>query len=150
MGITTMTVIMWGSSYGTQQWSTRERERYNMLLPPTHSPGVDYSLFMEMNARSLFVYICVSAALSFAKSQGTLYIVSFRSNPTIWDQNGQQTTLEEGTSMGGVVSMWDRATCARLSLGDLLRYFFSLRDTGKNINSRKILVRFEFRKVPES
>ena len=56
--------------------------------------------------------------------------------------------LEEPTSLGGVAYRWDRATWFRSGLGAPLRYFFfSLRDTDKNIDARKILVRFEFRKV---
>ena len=55
--------------------------------------------------------------------------------------------LEAPTSLGGAVRGWDRATWVRSALGAPLRYFFSLRDTDKNIDTRKILVRFEFRKV---
>ena len=66
----------------------------------------------------------------------------------IRDQNGWQSTLHAQMSMGGAVRGWDRATWVRSGLGDLILYFFfSLRDTDKNIDPRKILVRFEFRKV---
>ena len=56
--------------------------------------------------------------------------------------------LEVRTSTGGTVRRWDRTTWVRSGLGAPLQYFFfSLRDMDKNIDTRKILVRFEFRKV---
>ena len=53
--------------------------------------------------------------------------------------------------MGGAVKDVARATCARLGLVVPLRYFFfSYCVSVKTIDCRKILVRFEFRKVPET
>ena len=90
----------------------------------------------------------VSPLPPLGNARGVLYIVILRSNSTIGDQNGRQSTLHTQTRPGGAASMWDRATWVRLGLGAPLRYFFfSLCDTGKNIDTRKILVRFEFRKV---
>ena len=89
----------------------------------------------------------VSLPPPLGNTRGGLYIVGFRSNPTIWDENRRQSTLEAPTSLGGAAYRWDRATWVHSALGAPLRYFFLLRDTDKNIDTRKILVRFEFRKV---
>ena len=90
----------------------QERGEIHKLLPQTHTPGVDYSLFImetvEMllekmetmsaapcrsfpppicSSSSLFWCFCVSAALSSGKRRGTIFIVGFRSRRNQGDKD---------------------------------------------------------------
>ena len=97
---------------------SQERE-IHMLLPQTHCPEVDYSLFImetvEMSlgemettsgvprqsfpppicsSRSLFRCFCVSAVLFFGKRRGTIFIVVFRSKGSSGKKDRRQRSHE--------------------------------------------------------
>ena len=129
-----MTVIMFSSSYGANLWSSKRGEIHK-LLPQTHSPGVDYSLFimetvekslekMETapaalhrsfpppicNSRSLFLGFCVSAALPSERRQETIFIVVFRSRRRHGDENGRHRSNEGkrgALTRLGNLAVWD-------------------------------------------
>ena len=109
--------------------STREREI--KLLPQTHSPEVDYSLFimetvmmmlerMEIQpgmapvaffppifagSGSVLVFLCFCSAPS-EIALGNLFIGIFRSRLGVRVEGGWLRALEEETSMGGVATPW--------------------------------------------
>jgi hypothetical protein len=75
----------------------------------------------------------------------------FSSSASIWDQDEQHRSLEVQTRHGGAAWARAHATCAHLSLVvPLACFFFSCSFFRKNINARKILAPYEFRKVRDT
>ena len=129
----------------------QERGETHKLLPQTHSPGVDYSLFiMEMvemslgemettpaaprrsfpppicSSSSLFRCFCVSTALSPGKHRGTIFIVVFRSRGSFGKKDQHKRSHE--AQNGGSHTAWEsgRVGLSILALrSPLLRIFLS-------------------------
>jgi hypothetical protein len=112
-----MGIIMLCSLYGAN--TMKNKREIQWLLPQTHSPKVDYSLFiMVMKVESLerveitpaaphrifspliFVsqtpvsWFCVLVVLPFVTCRGTLYIVTFRSRRIHQDEDRQHWSNE--------------------------------------------------------
>jgi hypothetical protein len=107
----------------SKQWSTREK--WDKLLPQTHSPEVDYSLFMAVmmvltsermekhpgRLRQRFplqssleqpLFLCFMFLYClFRDHQGGLYIGIFRSSWASGDKDGQHRRSEPQTRLGG-------------------------------------------------
>jgi hypothetical protein len=157
--------IMQCTSYGLQQWSYIERlDQFCHHKPIVQ--GVDYSpLIVEskvetlvkekrrpvdsgrgsplqsLQVQPLFCGFRVSSpppAITPREGGGGLYIVFFRSIPSIWDQDGQHRMLEGQTRHGGAARGGARTTSARLGfVGPLQCFFFSWFASGKILMPEK-------------
>ena len=153
-----------------------KRGEIHKLLPQTHSPGVDYSLFIMVSvemllegkettpaaprrsfpppifsSRSLFRGFCVSAALSFAKALGGLYIVVFRSRRSFGKKDRRQRR-PEGQD-GGPHAVRNLAAWAHPFWPSGLRFFDSFAPTFRSFQKsdpRKISGHYDVIWSPET
>lgn len=139
IGITYMTIIMLGSSYGSKsmknkreihQATTTNPQSRGVLLPLHHGDdggdvgeggGDPSSGVSPYHIRlALFWYFRVSAALSSRKPREVLYIEVFRSYDIRGRKNQANWTTEEEKSRGDTPTLTGRATQALLALLALL------------------------------